>query len=380
MERRHQVFISSTFADLKKERAEIVQALLELDCFPAGMEIFPATTDAAWDLIKGVIEDSDYYCLVVGGRYGSLDGEGISYTEKEYDYAITIGKPVVAFLHKNPGAIPQHMCEISEEGRQKLGAFRAKVEGAHHCKYWETAEELGGRVSRAIVALKKSHPSDGWVPGTYASDGSLDLEVATLRARVAELEAELTKRAAEDSPSSLSNIAGGEDKASFTIYVMRPNLGAQEVVSTTWDTILKYVGPTLLPECSEEDFLERLKLCFYHAADKQPGKDAQYAGTVVPHVTTDQVKIQLRALGQMAPGTKRRAVSDRKTYWKLTSAGEARLLAVRALSKPQPSLPFPPPLPMPPIARPQIQPAPQGDGGVGGQLLRSETARVTNAP
>lgn len=353
MERRHQVFISSTFADLQKERAEIVQALLELDCFPAGMEMFPASTAAAWDLIKGVIDDSDYYCLVIGGRYGSMDAEGLSYTEKEYDYAISIGKPVVAFLHKNPGAIPRDMCEISEEGRLKLTSFRAKVETAHHCKYWETADELGGRVSRAIVALKKSHPSDGWVPGSFATDGSLDLELATLRARVAELQSELAKRAVDDSPSSLANIAGGEDQAEFTIYVKRKNSGGQETIFTTWDNILRYVGPTLLPECSEEDFLERLKLCFYHAAKKDPDNEKQYAGTVVPHVTTDQVKIQLRALGQMAPGTKRRAVSDRKTYWKLTSSGEARLLAVQALSKPQAELP----LPIPAIKRPELPPA-----------------------
>lgn len=356
MERRHQVFISSTFSDLKKERAEIVQALLELDCFPAGMEIFPATTDAAWDLIKGVIDDSDYYCLVIGGRYGSLDEEGIGYTEKEYDYAVSIGKPVLAFLHKNPGGIPQDRSEVSEQGRQKLAAFRAKVEGVHHCKYWETADELGGRVSRAIVAVRKSHPAEGWVPGSFATDGTLQLEAATLRARVAELEAELAKKVAEDSPSIASNIAGGEDQSSHTVFVKRTDSGGPEQITTSWDNILRYVGPTLLPECSEEDFMERLKLCFYHAAKLQIGDDVQYNGTVIPHVVTDQVKIQLRALGQMAPGTKRRAVSDRKTYWKLTPSGEARLLAIQALGKPAPnstSSPLPPlPLPPPPIPRP----------------------------
>jgi len=334
MDRRHQVFISSTFVDLKKERAEIVQALLELDCFPAGMEIFPAATDAAWDLIKGVIDDSDYYCLIVGGRYGSLGEEGISYTEKEYDYATSIGKPVVAFLHKNPGAIPQELSELNEQGRQKLSAFRSKVEAAHHCKYWETADELGGRVSRAIVALRKSHPSDGWIPGAFASDGTLDLEVATLRARVAELEAELSKQTKQDSPLSLSNIAGGTDMAEFLVHVRREHSSGTEVITMTWDNILRYVGPVLLPECSEEDFIERLNLCFFHAAEQRPDDKPLHNGIIVPHVTVDEIKIQLRALGQMASGTKRRTVSDRKTYWKLTSTGEARLLTVQAQAKP----------------------------------------------
>ena len=33
-DKRYQVFISSTFNDLKAERAEVTQALLELDCIP----------------------------------------------------------------------------------------------------------------------------------------------------------------------------------------------------------------------------------------------------------------------------------------------------------------------------------------------------------
>ena len=42
MDKRYQVFVSSTFEDLQEERKEVMQALLELDCIPAGMELFPA--------------------------------------------------------------------------------------------------------------------------------------------------------------------------------------------------------------------------------------------------------------------------------------------------------------------------------------------------
>jgi hypothetical protein len=33
MEKRYQVFVSSTYRDLIEERQEVIQALLELDCF-----------------------------------------------------------------------------------------------------------------------------------------------------------------------------------------------------------------------------------------------------------------------------------------------------------------------------------------------------------
>jgi len=35
MDKRYQVFVSSTYSDLQEERAEVIRALLELDCLPA---------------------------------------------------------------------------------------------------------------------------------------------------------------------------------------------------------------------------------------------------------------------------------------------------------------------------------------------------------
>ena len=68
-DKRYQVFVSSTYDDLQDERKEVMQALLELDCIPAGMELFPASSEDQWSLIKRVIDDCDYYILIIGGRY-----------------------------------------------------------------------------------------------------------------------------------------------------------------------------------------------------------------------------------------------------------------------------------------------------------------------
>ena len=87
MDKRYQVFLSSTYADLKDERRAVIQALMEMDCIPAGMELFPSTDDEQFSFIKKVIDDCDYYVLIIGGRYGSTTPEGLSYTEQEYDYA-----------------------------------------------------------------------------------------------------------------------------------------------------------------------------------------------------------------------------------------------------------------------------------------------------
>ncbi len=91
MDKRFQVFVSSTYADLKEERQHVIQALMEMDCIPAGMELFPAADEEQWKFIKKVIDDCDYYLLIIGGRYGSTTDDGISYTEREFDYAVERG-------------------------------------------------------------------------------------------------------------------------------------------------------------------------------------------------------------------------------------------------------------------------------------------------
>ena len=75
MEKRYQVFVSSTYTDLLEARQEVMQALLESDCIPAGMELFPAADDDQWTLIKRVIDDCDYCIVIIAGRYGSIGPE-----------------------------------------------------------------------------------------------------------------------------------------------------------------------------------------------------------------------------------------------------------------------------------------------------------------
>src|SRR6267142_4136154 len=127
MDKRYQVFISSTYADLKSERQRVIQALMEMDCIPSGMELFPAADEEQWEFIKRIIDDCDYYLLIIGGRYGSTTPEGISYTEKEYDYAMERGLKVIALLHASPEEIAMGKSETDPELRVRLNAFREKV-------------------------------------------------------------------------------------------------------------------------------------------------------------------------------------------------------------------------------------------------------------
>lgn len=158
---------------------------------PAGMELFPATDDGAWRLIQDVIDASDYYLLIMGGRYGSLDELGIGFTEKEYDYAVLKEKPVISLLHLNPDMLPREKTEIQEAAWAKLESFRKKVSNRHTCQFWTTVDDLKAHAVLSLTATVKRNPGVGWVRADKIPTGATLTDILNLREQVADLESQL---------------------------------------------------------------------------------------------------------------------------------------------------------------------------------------------
>lgn len=177
MNKRYQVFISSTYADLKDERSKVIQTIMELDCIPAGMELFPAIDDEQFEFIKKIIDDCDYYILIIGGRYGSISSDGLSYTEKEYDYAVEKNIKIIALIHQNPEEIPFGKSEQSEILQKKLNAFRYKVSNNRLIKFWNNAEELSGLVALSLSKTIKTYPAIGWIRANSVSNPEIYQEL-----------------------------------------------------------------------------------------------------------------------------------------------------------------------------------------------------------
>jgi hypothetical protein len=97
-EKKYQIFVSSTYKDLIDAREKVFETILRLYHFPVGMEMFSADDVEQWEVIKDTIDSSDYYVVIIGHRYGSVTAEGLSYTEKEYDYAKEQNIPILAFI------------------------------------------------------------------------------------------------------------------------------------------------------------------------------------------------------------------------------------------------------------------------------------------
>ena len=212
--RKYQVFVSSTYEDLKEERHHVIQALLETKCIPTGMELFPAASIEQWDLIKKVIQECDYYIVIIAGRYGSLGNAGIGYTEMEFDYAVEIGKPVIGFYHKDPKILPVAKSEDTDKGKKRLKTFTEKVK-KRLCKSWVSADELSSAVKSAIFNQIETNPQLGWVRADAVSGSDIVIklkqQILNLEEKIKQRRMPAKKRLFDDSQTIVIPITVGYD-------------------------------------------------------------------------------------------------------------------------------------------------------------------------
>lgn len=211
MNKKYQIFVSSTFSDLRDERKDAVEAILDLGQIPSGMELFPAFDSEQFDYIKQVIDECDYYVLIIGARYGSVNNDGISYTELEYDYATKSGKFVLAFVHDKPEEIPAKNVDSKEDTIEKLKSFKSKVMSGRLVKFWNTRDGLKSAVVLSLSRAFREAPQVGWVRGDAIASSELIEKNNNLLSRVSQLQEE-TNKIKRSQEVNIDNIADFEDK------------------------------------------------------------------------------------------------------------------------------------------------------------------------
>ncbi len=181
--KKYQVFVSSTFTDLKDERQAVSRAILNLGHIPAGMELFPATDIDQLSFIKKVIDDCDYYLLIIGGRYGTTTDEGLSYTELEFNYAFDSEKPILAFLHADVTELKAKNVDSDPEKSERLEAFRTKVKNGRIVQFWTSLDNLESKALVSLTTAFNDLPQTGWRRDTNELSEVAQRQIEQLRGR-----------------------------------------------------------------------------------------------------------------------------------------------------------------------------------------------------
>ena len=306
---------------------------------PAGMELFPAANDTQWNWIKRVIDESDYYLVIVAGRYGSTSKEtGLSYTEMEYRYAVERGKPVVGFIVEDARQILAKNTEQVSVNVRKLELFRALVR-TRLCKFYSSPADLGAKVSRSITQLKKQHPSPGWVRAEVLDSLASPEEVFALRKANEELRDRLTAYGLEE-PKLKATLASGAEKYKIDFIYIREAFNSEtnrfkkvsEEWSNTllsWDEIFSLIGPSLLKEESRYWSPSQPLLPVVESKAAQPlakkYPNERFKTFRIAPQCIDTLLLQLRALKLIE--------IDSNKNWILTPYGDNYLVALLGVPK-----------------------------------------------
>jgi len=188
VKRRLQIFVSSTYLDLKKERQAAVEAILTAGHIPAGMELFTSGDESQMEVIKQWIDESDIYLLILGGRYGAIESNsGKSYTHLEYEYAISQKKPIFACVINdaalNEKVKNEGMAVFEKDEPAKLKEFRTLVTG-NVIKFWDDIKDIKIIVSEKIGHFDRDETLLGWVRPDR------DLNISLLSEQIARLSKE----------------------------------------------------------------------------------------------------------------------------------------------------------------------------------------------
>ena len=196
-EKKYQVFVSSTYRDLIDAREKVIETVLNL-------YHFSADDSEQWEIIKEMINFSDYYIVIIGHKYGSVTAEGVSYTEKEYDYAKEKGIPIMAFVRNREAATSPKNRESAPKLIKKLDIekddFVQKATANKLCDFWDNIDDLATKVAIALPKMFARTPQVGWIRGSEAVSKEMSSELAELSNENREL-----RQKVRDLKSKLSN-------------------------------------------------------------------------------------------------------------------------------------------------------------------------------
>lgn len=327
MANKYQIFVSSTYEDLKEDRDVVIKSILEMGHIPVGMEMFSAADEEQWSIIKRQVDQSDYYVVIVANRYGSVTDEGVSYTEKEYDYAVSKDIPTLGFILDSDAKWPTKYTDTTPDKVSSLNEFKSKVK-QKHVSFWKNRDDLYGKCAVALMKAFTAYPREGWVRSSQATDVKLSNELARLSAENRTLREEINRYKSERDKGELEEVRDilrilrGNERSVHICYKGKNEFEKVE------DTSLFSIFLTLAPELLIENSVEDMSRYTAQMIGKVLPKDFRYEFPVPSNSIKDWMA-DFSTLGLVRPSDKKKPVADKSEYWTLTEKGKRILAATR---------------------------------------------------
>lgn len=303
MNKKYSIFISSTYKDLKEYRKNIHDSIIRSGHFPIAMENFTASDKTQWEIIKPLIDSCDYYVLLVGFSYGTIDkSENISYTEKEYNYALSINKPILSFILDD-----SFKGNTTCEHENRLNLFKNKIlQNNKLAQYCKKKSEISTDIITALNKEYKRNPQNGWIRNR-------DYQILKQKYEDLSLDYDCIIN-----PTDFSDLIDLDNKVTLTGHYSNYN---NWYITTTFKKVFIVISQLINKFPMEELLFEML------------AQKLEYIGEIPEykiHIDTDsKMKIRNRLKKSNLITLSSYMTEKGKTkYWKLTKKGEEYFLSI----------------------------------------------------
>lgn len=256
LDKRYQVFISTSGSDMQPERIVLAQTLVGMGFFSWGLE---NRTAISTTFARRQIDHCDYVVILLGSQYGEQSVSGVGYMHLEYIYAVTKQKPIIVFMHEDPDSRDQSLHDEKLELRKKFQEFRKQLQQeVDQIFTYKTMRELELVVRLNMSQILERYPVVGWVRPQNTQ--VLHDEIEQLKAKVAQLEAQTNTKGA-DPFLALPKVSMHEDFIfEYRMHAYQDGnlkeLNVQRKMS--WAQLLSMLGPTFKQPTPEDYFSRRI--------------------------------------------------------------------------------------------------------------------------
>lgn len=153
MDKKYQIFISSTYMDLREIRSIAYTTILEMGHIPVGLDIFQVSDDYSTEkYVSKYIDSSQIIVIIIGDRYGSISKSGKSFVEEEYLYSVSKNKKVLFFINS-------HLRKVDDPNYQK---FVNSILEKNLVVLWDNKDDFKIKLISNISQILTNYP-----PSTY---------------------------------------------------------------------------------------------------------------------------------------------------------------------------------------------------------------------
>lgn len=335
---KYQVFISSTYEDLKEERDEVIKAVLEMGHIPVGMEMFSAADEEQWKLITRQIDQTDYYVVIVAHRYGSVIGKK-SYTEKEYEYAVKQKIPALGFIIEDSARWPNDRIESDSDKIKALKLFKQKIK-RKLVSFWSTKEDLGGKVSRSLIKLITTNPRPGWIRTSETVGPEVVSEMSRLSSENARLNIEnkqLKKRLEEYIKIDNLPFSQGQDQIDIKFIYTIATIKHEGKINIGWDRLFLGISRGVLENTAEYNVKRVLSAIISSEMENKINsaqiEEEDFLKIKTQFISLGYIDIQVVTVPGITDGSFAAKRGSQHPHWILTSLGKRKFAELSAIRR-----------------------------------------------